>query len=78
MRWNLGDVTAADDDGSGTVAVLAIAEALAKNGVSFSLHVYPKGPHGIGLGTGRDWNPPARHPWTHECQIWLKEMGFAK
>ena len=56
---------------------LMFAAALAKNGVSFSLHVYPKGPHGIGLGS-RDWNPPARHPWTHECRLWLKEMQFAK
>jgi acetyl esterase/lipase len=55
---------------------LMFAAALAKAGVPFALHVYPKGPHGIGLGT-REWNPAARHPWTTECALWLKEQGFA-
>lgn len=51
---------------------LDFAAALARNGVPFSLHVYPDGPHGIGLGT-RNWDPAARHPWTAECARWLKE-----
>ncbi len=56
---------------------LDFAAALAKHGVPFALHVYPKGPHGIGLGT-RNWDPAARHPWTTECALWLKEHGFAR
>ena len=56
---------------------LLFAQALAKNGVPFSLHVYPKGPHGIGLGT-RSWDPEARHPWTTQCALWLKEQGFVR
>jgi acetyl esterase/lipase len=56
---------------------LAFADALARNGVPFALHVYPKGPHGIGLGT-REWDPAARHPWTTQCALWLKEQGFAR
>lgn len=56
---------------------LDFAAALAKNKVPFSLHVYPKGPHGIGLGT-RNWDPASRHPWVGECALWLKERGFAK
>lgn len=56
---------------------LDFAAALARNGVPFALHVYPKGPHGIGLGT-RNWDPAARHPWTTECALWLKENGFAR
>ncbi len=56
---------------------LDFAAALTRNGVPFALHVYPKGAHGIGLGT-REWDPAARHPWTTECAIWLRESGFAK
>jgi acetyl esterase/lipase len=56
---------------------LLFAAALARNGVPFALHVYPKGAHGIGLGT-RGWDPAARHPWTTQCAFWLKERGFAR
>lgn len=56
---------------------LDFAAALAKHRVPFALHVYPKGPHGIGLGT-RHWDPAGRHPWVNECALWLKERGFAR
>jgi acetyl esterase/lipase len=55
---------------------LLFAAALAKHGVPFALHVYPKGRHGIGLGSGQ-WDPASRHPWTTQCALWLKEQGFA-
>ena len=54
---------------------LMFADALAKNKVPFSLHLYPKGPHGIGLGN-RTGDPATRHPWVRECEFWLKERGF--
>jgi acetyl esterase/lipase len=53
------------------------AEALRKAGVPFDLHVYQKGPHGLGLGTGV-WNPEKRHPWTRDCVFWLQVQGFAR
>jgi len=56
---------------------LEFAAALRKNGVPFSLHIYPKGKHGLGLGSAQ-WDPENRHPWTTECALWLKEQGFAK
>jgi acetyl esterase/lipase len=56
---------------------LQFAEALRKAGVPFDLHIYQKGQHGIGLGTG-DWNPEKRHPWTRDCIYWLQAQGFAK
>jgi acetyl esterase/lipase len=56
---------------------LHFAEALRKAGVPFDLHVYQKGPHGLGLGTGV-WNPEKRHPWTRDCVFWLKVQGFAR
>jgi acetyl esterase/lipase len=54
---------------------LEFAQALRRNGVSFALHIYPKGEHGIGLG-GRQWDPENRHQWTIECAAWLKQQGF--
>jgi len=53
------------------------AEALRKAGVPFDLHVYQKGPHGIGLGSN-NYDPAKWHPWTHDCIFWLKVQGFAK
>lgn len=41
------------------------AMALRRAKVPFELHVYEKGPHGIGLAGG--------HPWTVECARWLRE-----
>lgn len=52
------------------------AAALRRNGVSFAFHLYTKGGHGMGLGSGQ-WDPDNRHPWTNECALWLKEQGFA-
>jgi len=54
---------------------LEFAAALRRNGVPFSLHIYPKGSHGMGLGSAQ-WDPGNRHPWTNECALWLKEQGF--
>jgi acetyl esterase/lipase len=56
---------------------LLFADALRKSGVPFDLHIYQKGPHGLGLGT-RDWNPEKRHPWTADLVFWLKAQGFSK
>jgi acetyl esterase/lipase len=56
---------------------LQFAEALRRAGVPFDLHIYQKGPHGLGLGT-REWNPEKRHPWTRDCIYWLKVQGFVK
>jgi acetyl esterase/lipase len=66
-----------EDSGVPVENSLQFAEALRKAGVPFDLHVYQKGPHGLGLGT-RDWNPEQRHPWTGDCIYWLKAQGFAK
>ncbi len=51
------------------------AYALRRNGVSFELHLYPKGAHGMGLGSPQ-WDPSSRHPWTQACALWLKQQGF--
>jgi len=54
---------------------MEFAAALRRHGVPFSLHIYPKGAHGMGLGTAQ-WDPGNRHIWTQECALWLKEQGF--
>ncbi len=56
---------------------LLFAEALRRAGVPFALHIYQKGPHGLGLGT-REWNPAKRHPWTRDFIYWLNVQGFVK
>jgi acetyl esterase/lipase len=55
---------------------MLFAEALRKNHVPFALHVYEKGPHGMGL---KDKPPFAHpHPWAADCLFWLGENGFLK
>ena len=64
-----------EDTGVPVENSLLFAEALRKARVPFDLHIYQKGPHGLGLGT-RDWNPEKRHPWTRDCVFWLRVQGF--
>jgi acetyl esterase/lipase len=56
---------------------LQFAAALRKVGVPFDLHIYQKGPHGLGLGS-REWDPSHRLPWTADLVYWLKAQGFAR
>lgn len=50
---------------------LIYAEALAKAGASFALHIWPDGPHGIAL------NPhPVAPKWSAACADWLTEIGL--
>ncbi len=56
---------------------LLFAGALRKAGVPFDLHIYERGQHGIGLGS-QPYGGGGTHPWTHDCEFWLKQRGFAK
>ncbi len=51
---------------------LMFADALAGAGVSFALHVFPHGRHGLGLAEG----DPVVGQWPALCGAWLGEMGF--
>ena len=51
---------------------LLYADALAKVQVPFELHVYPVGPHGLGLAPEQ----PHVAQWTTALQNWLKLIGF--
>lgn len=58
---------------------LSFAEALRKNGVPFDLHIYEKGPHGIGLSRGANGAASNDvHPWAHDLLVWLKIRNFVK
>jgi acetyl esterase/lipase len=59
-----------EDKGVKVENALAFASALQRAGVPFDLHVYQKGPHGIGTANN--------HPWTVDCIYWLRAQGFAK
>ncbi len=53
---------------------LLFASALRQAGVPFSLHLYEKGPHGLGLG--RPGKPAP--PWAEQLLYWFKERNFVK
>ncbi len=56
---------------------LDFAYALRRVGVPFELHIYQKGPHGLGLGS-REYDPAKFLDWTRDCLSWLKVQGFVR
>jgi len=68
------------DDGAVPVEnSLLFAAALRKHKVPFALHVFPRGPHGIGLARGkRAAKAPEARAWPALCAEWLRGIGFAK
>lgn len=56
---------------------LMLATALRRAGVSFDLHVYEHGPHGLGLGN-KNFDEANFHPWTRDCAFWLREQKFGR
>jgi dipeptidyl aminopeptidase/acylaminoacyl peptidase len=53
---------------------LDFANALRAKGVKFDLHVYQKGPHGIGLSIGKNGAADGEvHPWAKDLLVWLKQ-----
>ncbi len=70
--WHTWEDTAVPVENS-----LQFAAALRRAGVHFALHIYEKGAHGLGLGSG-EWAPEKRHPWTQDCLFWLKTKDFVR
>ena len=58
---------------------LVFSSALRKAGVPFDLHIYEKGPHGMGLGfkVYSPYEPEKLHPWAKDLVFWLKQQKFA-
>jgi acetyl esterase/lipase len=59
---------------------LLFALALRKAGVPVELHLFERGPHGLGLGSGATQfkvpPEPAFQMWPKLCETWLKNQGF--
>jgi acetyl esterase/lipase len=62
----------ADDSVVPVANALAYATACWRAGVSCSLHVFPHGPHGLGLGSAERPAPP----WADLLENWLGELGW--
>lgn len=69
--WHTGE-----DNGVKVENSLEFALALQRNDVPFDLHIYQKGPHGIGLADKPPFNNV--HPWARDLQFWLQEQEFTK
>lgn len=63
--WHTVEDTAVPVDNS-----LDFAAALRRNNVSFEIHTFQKGRHGLGLANG--------HPWTRLCLDWLRVQNFVR
>jgi acetyl esterase/lipase len=61
-----------DDAGVPVENSIAFYQALRAAGVPAELHVFPKGPHGVGLAP----QDPALSQWPKLCAVWLRTMGF--
>ncbi|MBC8128547.1 MAG: alpha/beta hydrolase [Gloeobacteraceae cyanobacterium ES-bin-144] len=63
-----------EDKGVPVENSLLFAEALRRAAVPFSIHIYEKGEHGLGLGRPGKSAPP----WADQCLYWLKERQFLR
>jgi acetyl esterase/lipase len=67
------------DTGVPAENALLFALALRKAGVPVELHLFERGPHGLGLGNGMAGRIPAEpsfKAWPKLCETWLKNQGF--
>lgn len=62
----------ADDELVPVANALAYATACWRTGVECALHVFPRGEHGLGLGSVERPAPP----WAEVLQRWLAERGW--
>lgn len=64
----------AEDNGVPSQNSLIFALALADHKIPYELHIYPRGPHG--LGTINVEHQEVCMDWTQACQKWLRYQGF--
>ena len=67
FAWHTADDTVVDVEHS-----LRLSSALARAHVPHELHVYPSGPHGLGLADASG----APSGWTGACLRWLGDLGI--
>ena len=63
-------IHASDDTGVPVANSIGYYQALLKNGVPASMHIYPYGKHGFGLATGMGY----LSTWPERCYEWLKNL----
>ncbi len=63
-----------NDDNVPVENSLLFANALSRHKVSFELHIFRDGQHGLGLAHEH----PALSLWTKACENWLLAIGFAE
>jgi acetyl esterase/lipase len=51
---------------------LLFAAALSQHKISYDLHCYESGKHGLGMAKDH----PQAHSWTQLCELWLGKRGF--
>jgi acetyl esterase/lipase len=68
----------AEDAGVPPENSLNYAAALARHGVPFSLHVFPRGAHGLGLADGKvkPVSDAQVGMWPQLCATWLSGLGW--
>ncbi|MCI9449613.1 MAG: alpha/beta hydrolase [Clostridiales bacterium] len=68
----------ADDRATNPENSLNLAAALSAGNISFELHIFPSGGHGVGLanGVGITENIPGACQWSNLAVDWLRRMGF--
>ena len=62
----------ADDAGVPVKNSLLFADAMSRHQVPFELHIFPHGPHGLGLAEQDD----QVGAWTSLCATWLRKQGW--
>ncbi len=62
----------ANDEGVPVENSIQFARSLRAKGIPFEMHIYPDGPHGLGLAP----DFPQIATWTTLCAEWLRGMGW--
>jgi len=66
-----------DDNAVKVENALEFANALRKAGVRYDLHIYDRGPHGIGLSVGANGASAGEvHAWAKDLLFWMKQNGW--
>lgn len=72
--WSTGE-----DKAVSVVNSLQFVMALQKQGIPYDFHVYQKGPHGIGLSSGRGGVAAGDvHPWGKDLLFWMTQNQWLK
>lgn len=72
--WTTGEDSAVVPENS-----FRFVQSLRANKIPFDFHVYQKGPHGIGLASGKLGVPAGDvHPWGKDLVFWLRQNSWLK